>query len=56
MIKKGKFQKYTTIDGDMITGGEKNSDFKVYVNKTVDEVLEINNISNPTWTEPLTEI
>ena len=32
------------------------TNFKLYVDKTIDQVLKMNEITEYTWTEPLTEI
>ena len=40
-----------------VVSEERNSDYKVYCNKTLDEILALNNIpNNYTWSEPLTQI
>ena len=41
---------------DNVQSGEINDNFKVYAGKTVNEVLSMNGVSNPTWTEELAQI
>jgi len=47
--------KYITENGNHIDAGGETS-FDVHVGKTIDEVLSLYGVTNPTWTQALAEV